>query len=66
MRSCREITALVSRGLDKKLSFGERLAIGMHVMLCSRCRNFQRQTLFIRKAAQRYADYLQGRSGRKH
>jgi hypothetical protein len=66
MRSCREISALVSQGLDKKLSFGERLAIGMHVMLCSRCRNFQRQTQFIRKAAQRYTDYLQGRSGTKH
>jgi hypothetical protein len=65
MRSCREITALVSQGLDKKLSFGERLAISMHVMLCSRCRNFQRQTQFIRKAAQRYTGYLQNRSGKK-
>lgn len=65
MRSCREITALVSQGLDKKLSFGERLAIGMHVMLCSRCRNFQRQTQFIRKAAQRYAEHLPHRSGKK-
>ena len=65
MRSCREITALVSQGLDKKLSFGERLAIGMHVMLCSRCRNFQSQAQFIRKAARRYTENLQNRSGKK-
>jgi hypothetical protein len=65
MRSCREISALVSQGLDKKLGFGERLAIGMHVMLCSRCRNFQRQAQFIREAARRYAENLQNRSDKK-
>jgi len=65
MRSCREITALVSKGLDKKLSLGERMAIGIHVMLCSRCRNFQSQTQFIRKAAQRYTEHLQNRSSKK-
>lgn len=54
MRSCRDITALVSQGLDKKLSLGERLAIGVHVMMCSRCRNFQSQTRFIRRAAKGY------------
>jgi len=40
--------------LDKKLSFSERLAIGLHVMMCSRCRKFQSQSQFIRKAAHRY------------
>lgn len=65
MRSCREITALVSQGLDKKLSVGERLAISLHVMLCSRCRNFQSQTQFIRKAAQHYTEHLQHRSSKK-
>jgi len=54
MRSCRYITALMSKGLDKKLSFSERLAIGLHVMMCSRCRKFQSQSQFIRKAAHRY------------
>jgi hypothetical protein len=61
MRSCRDITALVSRGLDKKLSFNERLAIGLHVTMCSGCRNFQSQTRFIRKAAHAYIEQLQDR-----
>ncbi|QPK64490.1 zf-HC2 domain-containing protein [Methylomonas sp. LL1] len=61
MRSCRDITALVSQGLDKQLSLGERLAIGVHVMMCSRCRNFQSQTRFIRKTAHRYTEQLQNR-----
>lgn len=65
MRNCRDITALVSQGLDRKLSLAERLAINLHIMMCSRCRNFQRQTRFIRKAARRYTENLQNRSGKK-
>lgn len=65
MRSCRDITALMSKGLDKKLSLGERLAIGLHVMMCSGCRNFQSQSQFIRKAAHRYTEQLQNRVDKK-
>ncbi|MGR9087350.1 MAG: zf-HC2 domain-containing protein [Gammaproteobacteria bacterium] len=65
MRSCREITALVSQGLDKKLGLGERLAISLHVMLCSRCRNFQNQARFISKAARRYTEHLQNDRAKK-
>lgn len=65
MRNCRDITALVSKGLDKRLSLGERLAIGLHVMMCSRCRNFQSQSQFIRKAAHRYTGQLQNRLDKK-
>ncbi|HBA66391.1 MAG TPA: hypothetical protein DCZ48_09525 [Methylococcaceae bacterium] len=65
MRSCRDITALMSQGLDKKLSLGERLAIGLHVMMCSGCRNFQSQSQFIRKAANRYTEQLQKRLDEK-
>ncbi|WP_445366645.1 zf-HC2 domain-containing protein [Methylomonas sp. BW4-1] len=61
MRSCRDITALVSQGLDKQLSLGERLSIKLHVMMCSRCRNFQSQSQFIRKAAHGYIEQLQKR-----
>lgn len=65
MRSCREITALVSQGFDKKLSFSERLAIGTHMLICSGCRNFRSQSQFIRKAAHRYTEQLQNRLDKK-
>ncbi|MFA6051504.1 MAG: zf-HC2 domain-containing protein [Methylobacter sp.] len=65
MRSCRNISALVSQGLDKKLSLRERFAVWLHVMMCSRCRNFQTQSRFIRKTARRYSDDLQNRLGKK-
>lgn len=65
MRSCRDISALVSQGLDKKLSLRERFTVWLHVMMCTRCRNFQTQTQFIRKAARHYTDDLQSRLGKK-
>lgn len=61
MRSCREISELVSQGMDKKLSLAERLAIRFHIMMCSQCRNFTHQTQFMRKTAQRYPEHLQNR-----
>jgi len=65
MRSCRAISVLVSQGLDKKLSLRERFSVWLHVMMCTRCRNFQTQSRFIRKAARRYTDELQSRLGKK-
>ena len=65
MRSCRDITALMSKGLDKKLGLSERLAIGLHVMICSGCRKFQSQSQFIRKAAHRYTEQLRNRLDKK-
>jgi len=65
MRSCRDISALVSQGLDKKLSLRERFSVWLHVMMCTRCRNFQTQSRFIRKAARRYTDDLQNRLNNK-
>ncbi len=65
MRSCRDISVLVSQGLDKKLSLSERLTIRLHVALCSHCRNFQKQSQFLRKTAQHYTEHLQNRFGNK-
>jgi hypothetical protein len=65
MQTCREISALISQGLDKKLSFAERLAIYLHLLICSPCRNFRKHSLFIRKAAQHYVDQLQNKPKQK-
>jgi len=65
MRSCRDISALVSQGLDKKLSLSERISVRLHLLICSRCRNFQTQAQFLRKAARRYADDWESRWRKK-
>lgn len=65
MRSCREISALVSQALDRDLSLRERVAVALHLLLCSHCQKFKRQMLFMRKAAGRYTGYLESRLGKK-
>jgi len=57
MRRCKEITELVSKDLDKPLGLSEKIAVNLHLLMCSHCRNFRNQTEFIRKAAGSYWDH---------
>ena len=57
MLSCKEVTRLVSQGLDRRLGFGERLRLRIHLAICDGCANFRRQMLFLRKAMARLADF---------
>ncbi|HXZ51480.1 MAG TPA: zf-HC2 domain-containing protein [Burkholderiales bacterium] len=56
MLSCREVTRLVSEGLDRRLGFGERVALRMHFAICRSCTNFNRQMRLLRDATRRLAD----------
>jgi predicted anti-sigma-YlaC factor YlaD len=48
--TCREVTHLVSEGLDRKLGRWERLRIRLHLAICDGCTNFSRQIAFLRRA----------------
>ena len=48
--SCKEITRLVSQGLDRELAFGERVALRVHFAICLGCRRASRQMEFLRRA----------------
>jgi hypothetical protein len=48
--SCKETTRLVSQGLDRRLGFGERVALRLHFAICDGCTNFRKQLEFLRKA----------------
>ena len=50
MLPCREVSRLVSQGLDRELGFGERAALRLHFVVCEGCRNFNRQMHFLRRA----------------
>ena len=53
MLSCKEVTRLVSQGLDRRLGFGERLRLRVHLAICDGCANFRKQMDFLRRAVQR-------------
>lgn len=55
MLNCQDITRLISESQERSLSVKEKMALKMHVMMCSGCRNFGRQMFTIRNAARAYA-----------
>ncbi len=65
MRNCREITALVSQGLDKKLTLAERFSVWLHVSMCTNCRTFEKQVQFIHNNARHYVGHLKTQQDKK-
>ncbi len=55
MLSCKETSALISQGLDRRLSWRERVGLRLHLLICDACKEFKRQAEFLRAAAQRAA-----------
>ncbi len=54
MPSCRESTRLMSEARERGLTAVERVALRMHLLMCSACRNFGKQMHFLRAATQVY------------
>ena len=52
MLSCKEASQLVSQGLDRRLGVLERAALRLHLLICSGCRNFGAQAVFLRRMVQ--------------
>ncbi|MEO8410367.1 MAG: zf-HC2 domain-containing protein [Propionivibrio sp.] len=50
MKTCKEITRLVSEGQDRQLGRAERLAIRIHMLMCRGCSRFEKQITFLRVA----------------
>jgi hypothetical protein len=56
MLSCKETTRLLSQGEDRKLAFGERVALRVHLAICKGCRNVNTQLKFLRSAVKQLSD----------
>lgn len=56
MDNCRQITQLLSEGMDRPLTLTERLRLRFHLLLCSGCANFARQMQVLRNVARRFGE----------
>ena len=54
--TCEESTQLVSQSLDVRLPPLERVAVRLHALYCSGCRNYRRQLLMIRQLVREMSD----------
>lgn len=53
MLSCKDSSRLMSEAEDRRLGFGERVGLRLHLAICSGCRNAARQFAFLRRAMRR-------------
>jgi len=58
MLSCKEVTELASRSLDRPLPLGRRIAMRLHLLACEGCRRYLEQLRFLRRATTRLSKDL--------
>ena len=56
MRSCKEVSMLLSQAQERPLGYVERFGVMLHLLVCKGCTNFRAQLDFLRKAMRRYRD----------
>jgi hypothetical protein len=49
MLNCRHMTRLISDGLDRPLSWAERLCLGVHLLGCPPCLRFSRAIRWLHR-----------------
>ncbi len=54
MLNCKQATALMSQGMDKKLGLWRQTSLRIHLMVCDGCRNFNKQLQFLRAGLRRF------------
>ena len=55
MLNCRQVTRLVSRSLDARLPWPQRLGVRLHLLYCVWCRRYVAQVRFLREATRQLA-----------
>lgn len=56
MKTCSQISQLLSEAQDRNLSLTEKFGARAHLLICRGCRNYKKQLGFLRGALRAYAD----------
>lgn len=56
MGSCKDVSELLSRSLDTRLTVFERLRLRLHFRACTYCRQFEDQLHRLRRAGVQYEE----------
>ena len=54
MRTCKEVAARLSQGLEEPIPLGERMTLRMHMMMCKYCARYFNQIRSLRALARGY------------
>ena len=53
--TCREASRLLSQGLDRRLTLGQRAQLKLHLVACDACTRVRSQFEFLRRALSAYS-----------
>jgi hypothetical protein len=56
-RTCKEATALMVAREDRALTWPDRLALRVHLLICKACPRFERQMLGMRNQLKQWRNY---------
>lgn len=57
MLKCSEATQLLSESQDRKLRIGERVAVRMHLFICTACSNFEKHMHVLRRVTRAFRSH---------
>jgi hypothetical protein len=55
MKSCRQVTQMMSESQERALTCGECMTLFFHTMMCSACRQFGKQMPLLRELSRLYS-----------
>ena len=56
-RTCKEATAMMVAREDRSLTFADRIALKLHLLICQACPRFERQMLAMRNDLKQWRNY---------
>ena len=56
MYTCKEATELMSQSLDRKLTFGQKIGLKIHLSMCKLCSRHKKQMSFLQQLFSRNAE----------
>ena len=59
MLDCKHASQLISKSLDRQLSWRERFAVRLHLFICRYCSRFNQQLNTMRKALKRMSQTIE-------
>jgi predicted anti-sigma-YlaC factor YlaD len=60
---CKEVSRILSDGLDKAMTPPERARLRLHMVVCDTCRNVEEQMAFLRVAMQKLSQAEKDKHG---
>ena len=62
MLDCKQASQLISKSLDRQLSWRERFAVRLHLLICKYCKRFSQQLETMRVALKRMTQSIENDS----